>query len=190
MPINHVKHFFQKNRKIEQISDDLKSNLRYAALPKGHVLFMDLKAASLELKKLLCDSDDLQSVVDYFLSNFAENPRWKNKGNKAKIKNLKTIISDIISSKFDVENLTIFASHDKKNAFVHGPISFKGGDGLFIYMPSINKGIISVANQAERTMDCFRFSLMTKENMPETILLSDDTELTKLHTTTSTHTIQ
>lgn len=142
---------------------------------------IDLKKSATELKNKLMNATDLNDVVDCFMTNFAENPAWKNKGGKCKVKGLKQFITDVISSKFTVENPSILASHDVKHGIVHGILNFTGHGGMFIYMPETNKGLIAVnRNDLKGGMDYFRFTMGSNRDDLSTMLLSDDVDLKKV----------
>jgi hypothetical protein len=141
--------------------------------------YMDKEMFDKEIKSMqdiLVNEQNFSKIWDYFMSNFAENPRFMKYCKKTKHPNIKNLI-ETIGKKHMFPNQKINITHlfllkVKRTKLVHGPFMINNCPGMVFYFDDINKGLITVATKRDMA-SYYRISTMTMSN-DQGILPIDD----------------
>lgn len=141
------------------------------------------------LEDKLVNSSSFAEINEYFFNHFAESNDWDS-GELTEKPLLKKLIVRLASSKFAVgSDYSYLSLYDKTHAMFHGCLRFKDHTGVFFYLPSVDKGLLSVSSFKGK-VDFFRFSLsILGENNPTSTEIFDlEADKTQEISTASTNT--
>jgi hypothetical protein len=128
-----------------------------------------------EIKKMqdiLVNENNFSKIWDYFMSNFAENPRYMKYCKKTKHSSIKDLIK-AIGNKHMFPNQKIQITHlfllkVKRTKLIHGPFVINNCPGMVFYFDDINKGLVTVATKRDMA-SYYRissFTLNREHDMP------------------------
>jgi len=112
------------------------------------------------LQRVLIKEDDFSKILNYFMTNFAENERFLRLSKKTKSPMVKALIEAIGErqygkGQFRITNL--FLQKVKKTKMIHGPFLINNELGSVFYFEDINMGMVTIAKMKGRT-EFFRIS--------------------------------
>jgi len=101
------------------------------------------------MQDILVNETNFSKIWDYFMTNFAENPRYLKYCKKIKKPGIKSII-EAIGKKHMFPNQKIVITNMllnkvKRTKLIHGPFFINNCIGMVFYFEDINKGLVAVS---------------------------------------------
>jgi hypothetical protein len=105
------------------------------------------------MQDILVNEQNFSKIWDYFMSNFAENPRFMKYCKKTKHPSIKEMLV-AIGEKHMFPNQKILITHlfllkAKRTKLIHGPFVINNCPGMVFYFDDIQKGLITVATKRD-----------------------------------------